>query len=164
MANPMVSMSCPSLRFFLRSFCISATRKLQSDWPGESGCFRVTLNWGLIQNVAVVYGEKTGRWGFGGFAATDPPFPVPCCTWEVPAPAGRTSSPPLALIERRAPLLHLTRLERICREVTDLQPSELAEEITERHPDRERETRWPPEQCGRIMRLLMCSELLTGHL
>ncbi len=82
--------------------------------------------------------EKTGRWGFVGFAATDPPFPVPC-TWEVPASAGRASSPPLALIERRTPLLHLTRLERVCRQVTDLQPSELTQEITERHPERERD-------------------------
>ncbi len=66
------------------------------------------------------------------------PSPVPC-TWEVPASAGRASSPPLALIERCTPLLHLTRLERVCRQVTDLQPSELTQEITERHPERERD-------------------------
>jgi len=63
------------------------------------------------------------------------------CTWIVPAAAGCTASPPLALIERRAPLLHLIRLESIWRQVTDLQAGELAQEITERHPEREMQMR-----------------------
>ncbi|KAG7266755.1 hypothetical protein CRUP_028733 [Coryphaenoides rupestris] len=51
----MVSMSFPSFRFFLRSFCMRATRKLQSDWPAVSGCVSAILNCGLIQKREVLH-------------------------------------------------------------------------------------------------------------
>lgn len=57
-ANPMVSMSWPSRRFFLRSFCMRATKKLQSGLLGESGCCRAILNWGFSQKDAGHKQEK----------------------------------------------------------------------------------------------------------
>lgn len=48
----MVSVSFPSRRFFLQSFCMRPTTKLQSDLPGVSGCCSTSLNCGFSQKVA----------------------------------------------------------------------------------------------------------------
>lgn len=55
-------------------------------------------------------------------------------TWVVPAASGRAASPPLPLIQRGAPLLQLAVLQRVGRQVAELQAGELAQEVTERHP------------------------------
>lgn len=55
-------------------------------------------------------------------------------TWVVPAASGSAAPPPLSLIERGAPFLHLAVLQGVCRQVAQLQAAELAQEVTERHP------------------------------
>lgn len=64
MAKPMVKLSMPILRCFLRFFCMSATMKVppvlgmlgssssSSSSSGSSSSSRPRANWGLIQNVS----------------------------------------------------------------------------------------------------------------
>lgn len=55
-------------------------------------------------------------------------------TWIVPAPPGGATTPPLALVERGAPLLQLGVLQGIRGQVADLQGGEFAQEVVESHP------------------------------
>lgn len=58
-----------------------------------------------------------------------------CRTWVVPAASGRAASPPLSLVQGGAPLFQLALLQSVRCQVADLQPGELAQEVTERHPE-----------------------------
>ncbi len=60
-------------------------------------------------------------------------------TWVIPAASCGAASPPLPLIERGAPFLQLAVLQRVSRQVADLQTAELTQEITERHPKRQKQ-------------------------
>lgn len=55
-------------------------------------------------------------------------------TWIVPAAPGGTPPPPLALVERGAPLLQLGVLQGIRGQVADLQGGKFAQEVVESHP------------------------------
>lgn len=127
-------MSSPSRRFFLRSFCMRPTRKLQSDWPGMSGCFSTSLNWGLSQKVAEREEDREQRsekWLRSSVALLPQ-------TWIVPAAAGGAAPPPLALVQRGAPLLQLGVLQGVRGQVADLQGGEFAQEVAERHPGKQK--------------------------
>lgn len=55
-------------------------------------------------------------------------------TWVVPAAARGAPPPPGALVQRRVPLADGPALERIGRQVADLQARELTHEVPEGHP------------------------------
>lgn len=55
-------------------------------------------------------------------------------TWIVPAAPRGAPPPPLALVERGAPLLQLGVLQGIRGQVADLQGGEFAQEVVESHP------------------------------
>lgn len=58
-------------------------------------------------------------------------------TWIVPAAPGGASSPPAALKHHSAPEPGGVLAESVRRQITDLQPGELTQELLERHPDRQ---------------------------
>lgn len=59
-------------------------------------------------------------------------------TWVVSAASSSAASPPLPVIERGAPLLQPSVLQRVGCQVADLQTRELTQEVVERHPERQR--------------------------
>lgn len=59
-------------------------------------------------------------------------------TWVVPAASGSAASPPLPLIEGGAPFLQLVVLQGVSCQVAELQAAELAQEVIERHPERQK--------------------------
>lgn len=73
-------------------------------------------------------------------------------TWVVSAPPGGAPPPPLARVERGAPLLQLGVLQGIGGQVADLQVGEFTQEVTERHPEQPKDGRsqtpFPPTTVG----------------